>query len=108
MIVHTGVTGDIRQVTYAYEGWRTVAIVTPLPESVRGGNPETHALVTILCADGTNRAHVFAKTGFLSRPYFEEKIGTFGNDHIADAAYIVTAEALLREYERDEEDSLVR
>lgn len=109
MIVHSGVTGTIRQVTYDYEGYRTVAFVTPLAEPVPGGDPETHVLVTLLTDEG-NRAYVFSHRNneFLARRYFEEKMGPFHNEHVGDAAYIAVAEALGREYERNEEDSVVR
>lgn len=107
MIVHTGTPGVIRQVTYDYDGLLTVAVVAPLAEPVPGGNPDTHVAVMIVTLEGS-RAHIFAKRGFLARSYFDEKIGTFRDERVGDAAYIATAEALLREYERDEEDAVLR
>lgn len=107
MIVHTGVNGSIRQVTYDYEGYRTIAFVTPLADPVPGGDPETHVLVTVLTHEG-NRAYVFlARDQYLARYYFDEKLGPFRNEHVGDAAYIAVGEALGREYERNEEDSIV-
>lgn len=98
--VTTRYPGTITHHNATVEGWKIDVFVTPLTEHVRGGDAETHAVVTVFSVSIHAVAVVMATRGFLARSYFDEKLGSFFAGHeLEDAVYVAVAEALGRPYE---------